>query len=97
MKLKSVQFAAIPADLIDAIRAFPLEREVEHCGGRWTVSPFDFYATCPHCGIRLKVRSFSAQAEVEDVFDAVFEWLNRPEAREVVSRRRAELEAERDG
>jgi transcription elongation factor Elf1 len=39
------------------------------------VSPFDIYATCPHCGQRLKVRSFSGTTEVEDVFDAVFEWM----------------------
>ena len=86
----------IPAGLLDAIRSFPLEREVEHCGIRITVPPFDFYAECPECGTRIKVRSFSGAEEIEDVFDAVFEWMNRPMAQEVAKRRLKELEEETD-
>jgi hypothetical protein len=33
------------------------------------------------------VRAFSGVEEIEDVFDAVFEWMNRPQAREAVERR----------
>jgi hypothetical protein len=84
----------IPAGLLDAIRSFPLEREVEHCGIRMTVSPFDFYAECPQCGTRIKVRSLSGTEEIEDVFDAVFEWMNRPMAQEVAKRRLKALEEE---
>ena len=78
----------VPSDLIESIRSFPGERIVEHCGARWTVSPFDIYATCPHCGAPIKVRSFSGCPEIEDVFDAVFEWMNQPGAEELVRQRR---------
>jgi hypothetical protein len=64
-----------------------LEREVEHCGVAITVPPFDFYAECPQCSTRIKVRAFAANEEIEDVFDAVFEWMNRPMAKEVAERR----------
>jgi len=86
----------IPAGLLEAIRSFPLEREVEHCGIRMTVPPFDFYAECSQCGSRIKVRSFSGTEEIEDVFDAVFEWMNQPMAQEVVKRRLKALEEETD-
>jgi predicted nucleic acid-binding Zn-ribbon protein len=86
---------AVPAEasaqLIDAIRTFPVERETEHCNHKFAVSPFDVYATCPDCGTRFKVRSFSSAAELEDVFDAVFEWMNDPAARAVADRRLAEI------
>src|SRR5438067_1533985 len=87
----------IPANLIDAIRTFPHQREVEHCGHRWTVSPFDLYTTCPHCGTRFKLRSFSGVPEMQDVFDAVFEWMNQPEADALAKRRREEIAADGDG
>jgi len=86
----------IPAGLLEAIRSFPLEREVEHCGIRMRVSPFDLYADCPHCGTRIKVRSFSGTDEIEDIFDAVIEWANQPGAQEVIERRRKALEEETD-
>ena len=50
--------------------------------------------TCPHCGARLKVRSVSAIPEIEDVFDAVFEWLNDPKAGALAEQRRQAIEAE---
>ena len=77
----------VPHELVDAIRSFPAQRELEHCGKRITVSPFDFYAQCPECGGRIKVRSFSGVGEIEDVFDAVFEWMQRPEARPLAEER----------
>ncbi len=91
MSLQQSATLPIPSDLVEAIRAFPVERIVEHCGSRFTVSPFDFYADCPRCGKRIKVRAFAAVPEVEDVFDAVFEWMNRPEARALVARRQRAL------
>src|SRR5713101_8390627 len=96
MQLKDRYTIEIPAGLLDAIRSFPLEREVEHCGMRVTVPPFDFYADCSQCGTRIKVRSFSGAGEIEDLFDAVFEWMNRPMAQEMVRRRLAALEEETD-
>ncbi|MEX0703093.1 MAG: hypothetical protein WD069_13440 [Planctomycetales bacterium] len=95
MALKS-QDLGISEDLLEAIRSFPVEREVEHCGTRIKVSPFEFYVDCPHCGSRLKLRSFSAIPEIEDVFDAVFEWLGDPEARRSAEHRRQAIEADRD-
>ncbi len=87
MELKNLPAIDIPEGLIDAIRAFPIEREFEHCGRRSTLSPFDIYAVCPECGARVKVRAFSATTELEDVFDAFFEWLNQPGAVESARKR----------
>jgi predicted RNA-binding Zn-ribbon protein involved in translation (DUF1610 family) len=94
MDLKHHPALDITEDLIEAIRNFPVRREVEHCGARIEVEPFAFYAECPQCGARIKVRSFSAQSEIEDIFDAVFEWLNRPEAADVARRRQEALAAD---
>lgn len=85
---------AIPSDLVEAIRSMPVERTVEHCGEQWLVSPFDIYATCPHCGLNVKVRAFTGGAEIEDVFDAVFEWMNQARAEELVRQRRDVLKAD---
>ncbi|MBI3823279.1 MAG: hypothetical protein HY289_11470 [Planctomycetes bacterium] len=74
----------VPSDLVDAIRSFPSERVVEHCGTRWSVSPFDIYATCPKCRAEVKLRAFSGCAEIEDVFDAVFEWMNQPKTEQLI-------------
>lgn len=83
--------APISSDLIEALRSFPLQKHVEHCGSEFVVSPFEFYATCPRCGTKLKVRAFSALPELADVFDAVFEWLNQPGADALADLRRAAL------
>lgn len=94
MALKNSPTLEIGSDLIEAIRAFPVRREIEHCGARITVAPFEFYATCPHCGSRLKVRSYAATPEIEDIFDAVFEWMNQEGAQEAAQHRRVALAAE---
>jgi hypothetical protein len=94
MAVKDPPGLDIGGGLIDAIRAFPVHREVEHCGARITVDSLGFYATCPHCGTRIKIRSFAATPEIEDVFDAVFEWMNQEGALEVAEHRRAALAAE---
>ena len=67
---------------------------VEHCGTQWSVSPFDIYTQCPQCGNRTKVRSFSGCVEIEDVFDAVFEWMNQPGAEALIRQRRETLNAD---
>lgn len=81
----------IPGGLADAIRDFPVERVVEHCSRRFAAGPFDWYARCPECGVEIKLRGFSAQDEIEDVFDAVFEWMNDPRARKAAQRRQDAL------
>ncbi len=94
MSVKNSPGLEIGSDLIDAIRNFPVRREIEHCGTHIALDPFDFYTTCPHCGTRIKVRSFSALPEIEDIFDAVFEWMNREEARSIADRRQAAIASE---
>jgi hypothetical protein len=94
MDLKRHSRLDVPANLIDAIRSFPLTREVEHCGCQMSVAPFDFYALCPRCGKQIKVRAFTGAGELEDVFDAVFEWMNQPGARELAQRRQEVIEAD---
>src|SRR4051812_19229166 len=86
----------VPHDLLEAIRCFPVRREVNHCGEVFAVSPFEFYAECPRCGARVKVRSFAAVTELEDVFDAVFEWMSQPEAQEIARRRQQILAEDRE-
>src|SRR5437588_8855010 len=94
MELKRSSEVEIPLDLIEVIKSFPLRREVAHCGSTFEVSPFDIYADCPRCKAQIKTRSFSAGSEIEDVFDAVFEWMNQPGAEEVVRRRRQAISEE---
>jgi hypothetical protein len=86
----------IPVDLLETIRSLPVYRSIAHCGETFQLSPFDFYAHCPRCGIRFKVRSFSGCTEVEDVFDAVFAWMSQPGAETLVRRRQQVLQQDRD-
>jgi hypothetical protein len=81
----------INSALIDAIESFPLSRDVSHCGTVFTVPPLEIHATCPVCSSRIKVRSFSSGAEIEDVFDAVFAWLNKPGAQAVALQRQRQI------
>lgn len=96
MKIQTASSVAVPSELLDAIRAFPTRREIEHCGRQWAVSPFDIYTNCPECGAQIKLRSFAAVTEIEDVFDAVIEWMCRPGAEAVIQRRRDEIQADAD-
>jgi len=82
----------ISQELIGAIRSFPLAREVQHCGKTFSISPFDVFAICPICQGKIKARSFSALPEVEDVFDAVFEWMLQNDALLLVKKRQEEVE-----
>lgn len=91
MELKRNTEVEIPPDLLEAIESVPLHREVRHCGETFQVSPFDIYADCPRCGIRIKVRSFTSGVEIEDVFDAVFAWMIQSGAEEIVRRRQQVL------
>lgn len=82
---------------VDAVRSFPAERSVSHCGQTFNVSPFAFYGTCPVCGVRFKLRSFAGVSEVEDLFDAVFEWMGQsPSAAAHAQARIAEIAADAD-
>jgi hypothetical protein len=96
MSLNQTRDIDIPWGLIEGIKSAPLQREVEHCGHTFAVSPFDIYAVCPSCGTRLKVRACSGVTEIEEVFDAVFEWMNQQGAEELVRRRQREIAADND-
>jgi hypothetical protein len=82
----------IPDDVLDAIREFPVEREVLHCGRAHPVSPFQMYFRCPVCRTEIKLRGFSAAPEVADLFDAVFAWMKQPGVSDYVRQRQQELE-----
>ena len=43
-----------------------------------------------------EVRSFAAVTEIEDVFDAVFAWMNQPGAAELASQRRQVIASDSD-
>jgi hypothetical protein len=81
---------------LESIESFPLHRDVRHCGETFQVSPFDIYADCPRCGVRIKVRSFASSVEIEDVFDAVFDWMNQAGAEDLVRRKLKVLQQDQD-
>jgi hypothetical protein len=86
----------VTPELLEAIASFPVRREVHHCGTPFTASSLDLYATCPVCGVRVKLRSFSGVPELEDVFDAVLAWMQQPGAEAVARKRSAEIAADAD-
>lgn len=86
----------IPPGLLEALRTFPVERAVKHCGVDFIVDPLSIYANCPACGQQVKLRCFSAGDEIEDVFDAVLEWMLKPGAADVVKRRMEIIAQDRD-
>ena len=92
--LKSLDIP-ISESLLEAIRFMPVQREVSHCGQSWGESPLTIYANCPQCGQRIKLRAFAAQPEIEDVFDAVFVWLNQPGSQKLANSRILELEEDK--
>jgi hypothetical protein len=96
MSLDTHADVRVSQNLIEALRTFPLARTVEHCGQRIEFSPFDFHAICPRCGEKIRVRASSGVAELEDVFDAVFEWMLRPGAHELVERRQETIAEDSD-
>lgn len=77
--------------MIEEIEKLPVEREVVHCGTTFTVSPFAFYGICPTCGSKIKMRSFGEVSETQDIFDAVFAWMNKPGALQMADERREKL------
>jgi hypothetical protein len=79
------------AILIEEIEHLHSEREVSHCSQSFQVSPFAIYATCPSCQAKIKLRSFAAVPEIEDVFDAVFRWMNQPGASDHAQQRIQEI------
>ena len=81
------EIAYVSSDLIKAIRSFPTSVEATHCNIKFFVSPFDIYGICPQCEVKIKLRSFTSSYELPDVFDSVFEWLLKPEAKKLLKER----------
>jgi hypothetical protein len=81
----------VPRGLIDAILAKSPWREVLHCGVTKRISTFDIYFECDVCGEEVKVRAMSGVEDVEDVFDAVFQWALDPDAASVMKARQADI------
>jgi hypothetical protein len=81
----------IPSGLIDAILAKNPWRHVAHCGVTKRISTFDIYYECDVCGEEIKVRSMSGVEDIDDVFDAVFQWALDPDAAKVMAARQAEI------
>jgi hypothetical protein len=81
----------VESEMIEVIQSFPTHREVKHCNTTFSVSPFDFYGVCPICKSEIKLRASSALYEIEDLFDAVFEWLINPEAEKAFRKRQEEI------
>jgi len=91
MKYKKSERVWVDSEIIEAIKLFPVEKEIEHCGNKFVVQPFEFHAECPTCRIKIRLRSSSAFYEIEDVFDAVFIWMACPEKFELAKQRRQKL------
>ncbi len=87
MSTDTTQSVEIPYDLIEAMRSLKAVRHVSHCDQMVEVPIFEIYATCPTCGEEFKVRSFGATAEIEDLFDTVFEWMTDPISRGIAEQR----------
>lgn len=85
---------SISASLLEAIQSFPLQREMAHCGQKFRASSLDIYGICPRCGQEVKLRSFSAVPELEDVFDAFIAWTLKSGVMEVIARRQKALKEE---
>jgi len=87
MSTDTTHSVAVPDEVVEAIRSLPAKRPVTHCGQLFDVPAFSIYATCPTCGEEIKVRSFGATAEIEDIFDAVFEWMANPATKTIAEDR----------
>ena len=96
MSLDTRTEPGVTHNLVEAIRRFPTARSLEHCGVRFTVSPFDFHAKCPQCGASIRARASTGVSELEDVFDAVFEWLLDPRAQEIAGHRQKAIAEDSD-
>lgn len=91
MSIANTPDLEISQELLESVENFPSAREVAHCGQTFLISPLETYATCPGCGVRIKVRSFTAALEIEDLFDAFAEWLANPDAARIIHDRQQQL------
>ena len=81
-------------ELITQIEKFPVSKTITHCDVPIEVSPLDFYATCPRCQVKTKLRSFGGGAALEELFDAVIAWSMKPGGLAVIEKRFEEIKAD---
>ena len=73
-----------PEDYIyDLIKRFPKTRSFKHCDKIYTVSNLKIYGHCSICLAKIKLRSFGAPKEIQDIILLAKEWLE--EAGEIPS------------
>jgi len=83
-------------EIIEEIRRLPHFRRIRcrACGEERRVHALQIYSICA-CGTQVKCRSFGASgSEIEDVIDAVLEWMGAGEELQAVLRRQAEIQAD---
>ncbi|CAN5428319.1 hypothetical protein BH10ACI2_BH10ACI2_16220 [soil metagenome] len=83
-------------EIINEVKTSPVSKQLEHCGQKFSSGYLSFYATCPKCETRIKLRSFSANPELEDLFDAFIEWSLKPGAAEMIKERREAIVEDND-
>src|SRR5262245_61379173 len=83
--------------VIEKIENLPHERTFvcTNCGQRGTASILSIHVNCERCSKRLKLRGYgSIGIEIEDVVDAVLEWMGTGARLEAVMRRKLEIDRE---
>ena len=80
-------------DPIEQIRTLPKTRPFTCCGRTTNVSILQIYGQCPECGQNVKMRRLgSVGSEIEDVIDAVLEWMGTGKDFEMAMRRKREID-----
>ena len=77
-------------DIIDEIKALPHFRDITcaDCDTSFRVHTLEIHANCPKCGATPKCRAFGGiGTEVQDVIDAVLEWMGEGESLDAVMSR----------
>jgi hypothetical protein len=85
MELKGSAAPDVSWDLVEYLRRFPTERSVQRCDTDRSRARILFELSEVRRNDQL--RPFGG-TEIEDLFDAVFEWMNQPGAESIVRRRR---------
>ena len=69
-------------EIIDEIKNLPAFSPIQcpKCGHEYEVSALLIQGECPNCNLYIKYRAFSAEKEIQDVIDAVLEWIGEGES-----------------
>lgn len=85
-------------DLIDEIENLPHYREYtcKVCGARQKVFILTFQTACTQCGAISWQRSRTKRHEIEDLIDAVLEWIGSDEILALALQRKREIDEKDD-